>query len=543
MPIYVYQRNKQISTNAIRNNKVVKTIYAKEQGKDVVCVWGIGLNLLPFTYTKDATSVTITGLRPGVTWEHLIVPETIEDLPVTQIASRAFKDKTNLKSIELPNSLKDIGSAAFYNCTGLTSITILNGVTSIDYDAFYNCTGLTSVTIPDSVTSIGNEAFYKCTGLTEVTIGNSVTNIARYAFNSCTSLTNITIPNNVTSIGDNAFSGCSNLIAVNWNATACTEAGSNSYPIFQGCSNLATVNISENVTTIPSYAFRDCSGLTSIVIPDSVTSIGSSAFRECTSLTSVTIPDSVTSIGSYAFENCDNAQDIYITDIAAWCNISGLNYLMEYGASNKKLYLNNQLVTSLSIPNKVTTISDSAFRNFTELMSVTIPSSVTSIGEQAFAGCSNLATISTHYFIEYIGYRAFADTLWFQNQPDGMIYWHQHAYSYKGRISDAFTLNTGTYSIVGGAFYNQQRLTNITIPDSVERIGSYAFHQCTGLTNVTIGSGVKTIEPYAFWYCRKLTSIEYNGTKAQWKAIQKGLSWNLSTGNYTIHCTDGDIPK
>lgn len=401
MPIYVYQRNKQISTNAIRNNKVVKTIYAKEQGKDVVCVWGIGLNLLPFTYTKDATSVTITGLRPGVTWEHLIVPETIEDLPVTQIASRAFKDKTNLKSIELPNSLKDIGSAAFYNCTGLTSITILNGVTSIDYDAFYNCTGLTSVTIPDSVTSIG----------------------------------------------------------------------------------------------------------------------------------------------SYAFENCDNTQDIYITDIAAWCNISGLNYLMEYGASNKKLYLNNQLVTSLSIPNNVTTISDSAFRNFTELMSVTIPSSVTSIGEQAFAGCSNLATISTHYFIEYIGYRAFADTLWFQNQPDGMIYWHQHAYSYKGRISDAFTLNTGTYSIVGGAFYNQQRLTNITIPDSVERIGSYAFHQCTGLTNVTIGSGVKTIEPYAFWYCRKLTSIEYNGTKAQWKAIQKGLSWNLSTGNYTIHCTDGDIPK
>ena len=251
----------------------------------------------------------------------------------------------------------------------------------------------------------------------------------------------------------------------------------------------------------------------------------------------------MTSIGSYAFDNCDNLQDIYITDVTKWCKISNLKELMDYGSSNKNLYLNNQLVTSLSIPNNVTTISDSAFRNCTELTSVTIPSSVTRIGEYAFLGCSNLETISTHYFIEYIGNGAFNGTLWLQNQPDGMIYWQSHAYLYKGAVSGSLTLKAGTYSIVGGAFYNKQKLTNITIPDSVERIGSYAFHQCTGLTNVTIGSGVKTIEHYAFWYCKKLTSIEYNGTKAQWKAINKGLSWNLSTGNYTIHCTDGDIPK
>ena len=68
MLIYIYNGNSQISTNAIRNTKAVKAIYAKGQGKDVVCVWGIGLNVGFLTYTKDATSVTITGLKKGVPW-------------------------------------------------------------------------------------------------------------------------------------------------------------------------------------------------------------------------------------------------------------------------------------------------------------------------------------------------------------------------------------------------------------------------------------------------------------------------------------------
>lgn len=257
MPIYVYKDNSQISTNAIRNNKAVKAIYAKEQGKETVCVWGSD-DIMIFTYTVTNNKITITGLKSDKQPTSLIIPTQIEGLIVTAIAPNAFKNKNKIKKVVVPDS-----------------------VTSIGYTAFWGCTGLTSVTIPNSVTSIGGSAFYDCSGLT-----------------------NVTIPNSVTSIEDGAFWDCTGLTTVNWNATECASAGAASYPIFRGCYNLATVNIGKNVKIIPPFAFKDCTGLTSVTIPDSVTSIGHYAFEACTGLTSIVISDSVTSIGNAVFRDC-----------------------------------------------------------------------------------------------------------------------------------------------------------------------------------------------------------------------------------------------
>ena len=97
-------------------------------------------------------------------------------------------------------------------------------------------------------------------------------------------------------------------------------------------------------------------------------------------------------------------------------------------------------------------------------------------------------------------------------------------------------LNKGAFRVCSG-------LTSVIIPDGVTRIGDDAFMACSGLTSVTIGNSVTSIGRSAFWYCSGLTSINYNGTKAQWSAISKESYWNNYTGNYTIHCTDGDIAK
>ena len=219
MPIYIYKENSQISTNAIRNNKAVKAIYAKEQEQEAVCVWGVNLNIVPFTYTKSETSITITGLKGGVKMEHLRVPETIEELPVEGITYGAFEKITIFKSIKLPNTLTFIGAYAFYMCTGLTSLTIGNSATSIGDSAFRKCTSLTSATIGNGVTDIDDLAFFGCIGLTNIVIPDNVRNIYRSAFYDCTGLMSITIPNSVTRIGDYTFKNCTSLTNITFNGT------------------------------------------------------------------------------------------------------------------------------------------------------------------------------------------------------------------------------------------------------------------------------------------------------------------------------------
>ena len=101
------------------------------------------------------------------------------------------------------------------------------------------------------------------------------------------------------------------------------------------------INPLDYLEYIPDF-FLDSASLVTIKIPNNIKSINNYAFYNCSELASITIPDSVINIGEGAFAGYNKLQNIYITDIAAWCNISGLNYLMDYGASNKKLYINNE---------------------------------------------------------------------------------------------------------------------------------------------------------------------------------------------------------
>ena len=298
------------------------------------------------------------------------------------ITDYAFEGCSGLTSVTIPDSVTSIGDSAFEGCSGLTSVTIGNNVTSIGARAFRDCTGLTSVTIPNSVTSIGARAFdntawynnqpdglvyagkvaYKYKGSmpsnTTIVLKEGTLGITGYAFQGCIGLTSITLPASVTSIGDSAFAHCT---------------------------GLTSITIPDSVTSIGDGAFEGCSGLTSVTIGNGVTSIGWNAFSDCIGLTSVTIGNSVTSIGDSAFYGCDKLQNIYITDIAAWCNIYGLGNLMRFGTSNKNLYINNELATSITIPDSVTKIGDYAFYGCKGLTSITIPDSVTSIGYSAFA--------------------------------------------------------------------------------------------------------------------------------------------------------------
>lgn len=136
------------------------------------------------------------------------------------------------------------------------------------------------------------------------------------------------------------------------------------------------------VKGIGDNAFKDCTGIESITIPDSVTSIGSNAFEGCANLKSVTIGKGLTSISNKAFKDCNELRNIYyVGDVAGWCGISGLGYLMSF---SRTLYIGGKKVeANLTIPATVTNIGDNAFYGCTALRSLTISNGVTSIGEDA----------------------------------------------------------------------------------------------------------------------------------------------------------------
>ena len=293
-----------------------------------------------------------------------------------------------------------IGEGAFYGCTRLTSVTIPNSVTWIGKSAFWCCTGLTSITIPNSVTYIGDEAFYFCTGLTSITIPNGVTSIGKSAFSSCTGLTSIIIPNSVTSIGDYTFFECTGLTSIlvaegnsvydsRENSNAIIETATNKLII--GCENTIIPN---SVTSIGESAFWCCTGLTSIIIPNSVTSIGDYAFLGCESLKKVINCSNFTlnyhsneyGYVAYYANLIINAPNGYIEGDYVWYENEGTNILAAY--------LGN--ATELSLPDNYGEnyrIGESAFYGCTGLTSITIPNGVTSIGDNAFNGCDRIKDV------------------------------------------------------------------------------------------------------------------------------------------------------
>lgn len=308
----------------------------------------------------------------------------------------------------------------------------------------------------------------------------------------------------------------------NWNTqmgatfTVTVAAATNTFDFNLTTGTITKYNGTDTVVVIPSKI----NGVT-------VTTIGTDAFLGL-NITSVTIPDSVTEIGSNAFAGCTNLTSVnYIGDWSKLTIQSG-NPAVE-DAVNAQLFdfaftpdntavivtKYNGIAADVTIPSRykgkpVTAINNAVFPN-SAVTSVTIPDSVTSIPDAAFVNCSELTNISIPNSVTYIGLSAFSSCTSLKS----------------------ITLPSSLRSISEALFFGCSQLTTIQIPDSVSSIQAYAFYNCGKLETIRIPVSVTSIGDYAFDGCPSSMTVTYSGSKKQWDAITKG-SYNGVLENHLV---------
>ncbi len=272
---------------------------------------------------------------------------------------------------------------------------------------------------------------------------------------------------------------------------------------FYNCYSMHTLVIPSSITEIGEAAFYGCFYLTDVTMGKGVTSIPSRMFDTCNRLTNVQLGENVKSIGDYAFEGCNRLSELYLTDVAAWCEIEFVGFHrpnpFTYG-NNNKVYVDNQLVTELVIPEGVTRIPDRAFACFNGLTSVTIPASIKSIGKDAFVSCNSL----TGVYITDIG--AWCEIAFEGNYTCNPISITKKLYLNNQPITDLVIPDSVT-KVEHIAFMYCESLTSVVMGSGVTTVGAYAFSNCTNLTSMVLGNNVKEVGEYAFGFCEKLTDI------------------------------------
>lgn len=445
------------------------------------------------------------------------------DSEVTSIGEYAFEYNSTLTNIVIPKSVTTIGEGAFFCCNSLLEFTIPSGVIEIGAKILYMCNALISIVvdkentifdsrnncnaiietetntlicgccnsvIPDNVTKIHDYAFARKQDLISIIIPSSVTSVGEEAFCECTSLTNIEFSNGLITIGTNAFRDCPITIIDIPNSV--THIGDFAF----GNCPLTNVTLPNNLQVIGQYAFMGCAELTTVKVKAAAPpSMSNNAFKWGNSNLVIHVP-----AGSLeAYKAADYWKDLNIIEDSIpnnqiWYTSSDGNVVDFTGSNVSNIYSNGRGV--ITFDNEVTVIGNN-FNASTTLTSVTLPNSVTSISSNAFKDCTSLQNINIHNNIKSIGNQAFRNTSITKIElPYGLTFLGD-AFNNCKTLQEA-TLPNDLTAIPSQLFYGCSSLSKVNIPEKVTTIGQSAFYGCSSLSTITIPNSVTTIQSFAF---------------------------------------------
>ena len=498
---------------------------------------------------------------------------------VTAIPDYCFNHCLSLESVTIPEGVTTIGDGAFFGCN-LKELTLPSTVTMVGSDAFIRKNRFQSITCNATTPpNLGENVFgYNASTAVKVPLQSIAAyrqaegwkGFANYYYGGEMIADGITYR-----IDDNgAMVAVAEATLAEANIPSAVEFEGNQYPVikvndsvFYGCSQLKALTLPESLIEIGHKAFYGC-GLTELVIPEGVQTIGNRAFGS-NSLQNLTLPSTITSIGNYAFGNNNNLKSIIcnavtpptlgenaigssvkeikvpISSIAAykqangWKNFTnyyggdvvnnGITYRIdENGATitaaeatlaeanipsavefegnqylvikiNDKVFADNTNLTVVTLSEGLVEIGAYAFYGCQNLESVAFPESLTTLGDDAFISCKLLKTIKIPFGVTTIPYRCFfgCSSLESVTIPEGVTAIGDNAF---GSCNlNALTLPESLEKIGSHAFSYNRVLKSVNIPAKVKTIGAHAFYNC-GLTELLIPEGVQTIDNYAFEY-------------------------------------------
>lgn len=363
------------------------------------------------------------------------------DSNVSFIPKYLFSDLINLKTVSIPESVKNIEEKAFYNCASLESITFPADLRAIGASAFEGCKSLQEINIPETCAIIGADAFKKCDKVKNVRlpkiyapngklsyyfggdelnvsmVPNSIrsveiyaaTEIADYAFENCKFIESIVLNDEVSSIGNYAFLGCKSLkrFDIPSNVTSISEG------TFKDCWSITVISVPDSVQSIGKEAFMNCELLSSVYIPYGVKTVQDSTFSGCKSISTIEIPDSVKYIGENVLNGCTSLYSVKIPFIGASSEISNVNekkyeqvfgYLfgkeMEVPPSVTKVEVTNTVVSG-EVDSRYMGVPPYAFQNCSCINDIIIDGGRT-VYKNAFEGCAELKNLFLPKTIESI---------------------------------------------------------------------------------------------------------------------------------------------
>lgn len=324
------------------------------------------------------------------------VPEIIGKTPVTAIADNCFGDnkdndqkeflRTQLRSIEIPDSVVEIGSMAFWYCEALESVKLPKNLKTISRSMFYNCKNL-AIEIPKGITDIQDSAFEGCS-IKSMTIPATVEVIAETAFGKCRGWGAHGMSNLEVIEVDSSSKHFKSVDGVLFSFDGKTLI---KYPQAKTTEKYAVPN---GVTRISKNAFAGVGALKFVTIPESVDIIDDDAFSKCINLETISMPENVSGFGS-AFDSCEVLKEIVVpkgvVELAGGC------------------FAGCKSLAKVSLPKGLKKIGFQAFKDCASLSEINIPATVRGIGEGAFRGCTSMKEITISRSTTGIGWGVFKD--------------------------------------------------------------------------------------------------------------------------------------